>query len=141
MNFSLEHLNARAVWETNASPCAQHALAVHRDDAFRVAEWLKGHGFDYCSNVTGVDYPEHIEVVYHLYSIANKQGPLPLKIRTQDRTGNVTLPSLTPLWKSAEFQEREVFDLFGVRFEGHPDLRRLLMWEEFVDHPLRKDYR
>jgi NADH-quinone oxidoreductase subunit C len=51
------------------------------------------------------------------------------------------LPSLTPVWRSAEFQEREIFDLYGVRFDGHPDLRRILMWDEFEDFPMRKDYR
>ena len=51
------------------------------------------------------------------------------------------LPSLTPIWRSAEFQEREIFDLYGIRFDGHPDLRRILMWDEFEDHPMRKDYR
>ena len=58
------------------------------------------------------------------------------------RTGltEVTLPSLTPVWRSAEFQEREIFDLYGIVFEGHPDLRRILMWDEFEDHPMRKDY-
>ncbi len=52
----------------------------------------------------------------------------------------VHLPSLTPVWRSAEFQEREIFDLYGIHFDGHPDLRRILMWDEFVDHPMRKDY-
>jgi NADH-quinone oxidoreductase subunit C len=52
----------------------------------------------------------------------------------------VTVTSLTPVWRSCEFQEREVFDLFGIHFTGHPDLRRILMWDEFVDHPMRKDY-
>ena len=51
------------------------------------------------------------------------------------------LPSLTPIWRSAEFQEREIFDLYGIHFDGHPDLRRILMWDEFNDHPMRKDYR
>ncbi|MGC2548111.1 MAG: NADH-quinone oxidoreductase subunit C, partial [Silvibacterium sp.] len=57
-----------------------------------------------------------------------------------NRTDQTQLPSLTPVWRSAEFQEREIFDLYGIVFEGHPDLRRLLMWEEFTDHPMRKDY-
>ena len=61
-------------------------------------------------------------------------------MRTGDRAGDVSVPSLTPVWKSADFQEREVFDLFGIRFDGHPDLRRILMWDEFADHPMRKDY-
>ena len=61
-------------------------------------------------------------------------------MRTINRTDQVELPSLTPIWRSAEFQEREVFDLFGIVFTGHPDLRRLLMWHEFKDHPMRRDY-
>ncbi len=124
---------------------------------------------DYASNVTGVDYldktvkekirsrqlidgqereieqivetqvPGCLEVVYHIYSIQRKHGPLVLRLRSSDRLAPA-LPSLTPVWRSAELQEREVFDLFGVRFEGHPDLRRILLWDEFEDHPMRKDY-
>jgi len=67
-------------------------------------------------------------VVYHLFSIAKKHGPITLRMRTRDRDAGVHLPSLTPVWRSAELQEREIFDLFGVVFDGHPDLRRLLMW-------------
>jgi NADH-quinone oxidoreductase subunit C len=126
--------------------------------------------FDYASNVTGVDWPEKVvkekvtvrriiggveqqaaelverrtpgflEAVYHLFSMALGHGPLVLRLRTGNRTDNVALPSLTPIWRSCEFQEREVFDLFGITFVGHPDLRRLLMWENFADHPMRKDY-
>ena len=126
--------------------------------------------FDYASNVTGVDWPEktikekikvkrvvagvekeveevserktpaYLEAVYHLYSMARKHGPLILRLRTENRADRVALPSLTPVWRSCEFQEREIFDLYGIVFEGHPDLRRLLMWPEFTDHPMRKDY-
>jgi NADH-quinone oxidoreductase subunit C len=126
--------------------------------------------FDYASNVTGVDWPEKVvkekvkvrkiidgveqeaaelverktlgflEAVYHLYSMALGHGPLILRLRTGNRTDRVALPSLTPVWRSCEFQEREVFDLFGITFEGHPDLRRILMWDNFADHPMRKDY-
>jgi NADH-quinone oxidoreductase subunit C len=125
---------------------------------------------DYCSNVTGVDWldtetsekvkvrqlvegveqeveevrktrtPGYLEAVYHLYSMEKKHGPLVLRLRTEDRVDRVSLPSLTPVWRSAEFQEREIFDLYGVIFGGHPDLRRILMWDEFEDHPMRKDY-
>lgn len=84
--------------------------------------------------------PGFLEVVYHLYSIAQRHGPVVLRLRTGNRTDQVTVPSLTPVWRSCEFQEREVFDLFGVKFEGHPDLRRILMWDEFKDHPMRRDY-
>ena len=82
----------------------------------------------------------YLEAVYHLYSMALKQGPLILRVRTENRTDRVQLPSLTPIWRGCELQEREVFDLYGIRFEGHPDLRRLLMWEGFRDYPMRKDY-
>jgi NADH-quinone oxidoreductase subunit C len=84
--------------------------------------------------------PGYLEVVYHLFSVAKKHGPVVLRMRTENRTDKVELPSFTPIWRSAEFQEREVFDLFGVVFTGHPDLRRILMWDAFKDHPMRRDY-
>jgi NADH-quinone oxidoreductase subunit C len=84
--------------------------------------------------------PGCLEAVYHLYSVAKNEGPLVIRMRTVNRTDQVELPSLTPVWRSAEFQEREIFDLFGIVFTGHPDLRRLLMWNNFKDHPMRRDY-
>lgn len=84
--------------------------------------------------------PGCLEAVYHLFSVAKGQGPVVIRMRTVNRTDQVKLPSLTPVWRSAEFQEREIFDLFGIVFTGHPDLRRLLMWDEFKDHPMRRDY-
>ena len=84
--------------------------------------------------------PGCLEAVYHLFSISKKHGPVVLRMKTVNRTDQVELPSLTPIWRSAEFQEREVFDLYGIVFTGHPDLRRLLMWEGFKDHPMRRDY-
>ena len=126
--------------------------------------------FDYASNVTGVDWLDtviqekrkvkqvidgiereieqttdhkragYLEVVYHLYSMELKQGPVILRLRTGNRTDQTRVTSLTPVWRGAEFQEREAYDLFGITFEGHPDLRRILMWEEFRDFPMRKDY-
>jgi NADH-quinone oxidoreductase subunit C len=84
--------------------------------------------------------PGCLESVYHLYSIAKKHGPLVIRMRTANRSDEVELPSLTPVWRAAEFQEREVFDLYGIVFKGHPDLRRILMWDGFKDHPMRKDY-
>ncbi len=142
-----------------------HAAAVARflrdDPALRL---------DYCSNVTGVDWLDrtvkkkvkvkklvegeekevdemqeefflgYLEAVYHLYSMAHKHGPVVVRLRTPDRAPNSPLPSLTPVWRSAEFQEREIYDLYGIHFEGHPDLRRILMWDEFTDFPMRKDY-
>ena len=87
--------------------------------------------------------PGYLEVVYHLFSMNNPADgarPVVVRMRTANRTDDVVLPSLTPVWRSAEFQEREAFDLFGVVFDGHPDLRRILMWDGFTDHPMRKDY-
>jgi NADH-quinone oxidoreductase subunit C len=83
--------------------------------------------------------PGYLESVYHLYSVAKKHGPVVIRMRTANRT-DVEMPSLTPVWRGAELQEREVFDLYGIVYTGHPDLRRLLMWDEFKDHPMRKDY-
>ena len=84
--------------------------------------------------------PGCLEAVYHLFSIAKKHGPLVIRMRTKNRSDQVELPSVTPIWRAAEFQEREVFDLYGIVFKGHPDLRRILMWDGFKDYPMRKDY-
>ena len=84
--------------------------------------------------------PGYLEAVYHLYSVAKKHGPVVIRMHTANRSDQAELPSLTPVWRSAEFQEREIFDLFGIVFTGHPDLRRILMWDEFKDYPMRRDY-
>jgi NADH-quinone oxidoreductase subunit C len=144
---------------------SEHALAVAKflkdDPEFQ---------FDYASNVTGVDWldsvtktkrkvkkivdgaekeveetvetkkPGYLEVVYHLYSMRLKHGPLIIRQRTANRSDQNHVTSLTPVWRGCEFQEREIYDLYGVIFDGHPDLRRILMWEGFKHHPMRKDY-
>lgn len=84
--------------------------------------------------------PGYLEAVYHLFSVKKKHGPVVIRVRTKNRTDEVELPSFTPLWRAGEFQEREVFDLYGIVFKGHPDLRRILMWDGFKDYPMRKDY-
>jgi NADH-quinone oxidoreductase subunit C len=97
--------------------------------------------FDHLCSVTAVDYPERIELVYHLYSRTLKQE-LVMKLRA-DKVGD-ELPkavSVVSLWPTADFQEREVYDLMGVQFTGHPSLRRILLPEEFAGHPLRKEYK
>jgi NADH-quinone oxidoreductase subunit C len=157
--------NANAALEHSLLVDNAHALAVARflrdDPALR---------FDYASNVTGIDWldtvlkekrkvkkivegvereieetvehkkPGYLEAVYHLYSMELKHGPLILRLRTANRADGARVPSLTPVWRGAEFQEREAYDLYGIIFEGHPDLRRILMWDEFKDYPMRKDY-
>jgi NADH-quinone oxidoreductase subunit C len=112
-------------------------LAHCRDDAALA--------FDVLMDLTAVDYQKfpgredgpRFEVVYQLYSIA-KNHRLRLKVRLDEDDARV--PTAAPIWPIANWLEREVWDMFGVRFDGHPDLRRLLMYEEFVGHPLRKDY-
>ena len=97
-------------------------------------------GYDYLSSVTGVDFlPDNkMEVVYHL---RKSTGGAPLVIKTQAARDNTAVPSIVSIFPGAEFQEREAWDLLGIKFEGHPDLRRILMWEGFDGHPLRKDWR
>jgi NADH-quinone oxidoreductase subunit C len=128
----------------NPSHSGQHSLRLAPEWALAVAKFLRDDAelkLDYLSNATGVDWPDSLEAVYHLYSVEKKHGPVILRMRTVNRSDQVELPSLTPIWRSAEFQEREIFDLYGIVFTGHPDLRRLLMWEGFKDHPMRRDYR
>jgi NADH-quinone oxidoreductase subunit C/D len=97
-------------------------------------------GYDYLSSVTGVDYlPEDMmEVVYHA---SRTIGGPPLVLKVRAPRDNSVVPSLVPLYPGVDFQEREAWDLLGIRFEGHPDLRRILMWEGFAGHPLRKDWK
>ncbi len=98
-------------------------------------------GFNYLSSVTGVDLLEDnkMEVVYHTYSIEKGGGAVVLKVQV-DRDDPV-VPSLTPYWPGADFQEREAWDLLGIQFDGHPYLKRILMWDGFAGHPLRKDWK
>ena len=128
---------------SNPNPALPHSLRIAPGCALDVAKFLRDDAelkLDYLSNVTGVDWPNSLEAVYHLYSVEKKHGPVVIRMHTVNRSDQVDLPSLAPVWRSAEFQEREVFDLYGIVFTGHPDLRRLLMWDEFKDHPMRKDY-
>ena len=96
-------------------------------------------GFDCLSNLSGVDYPKqgHIQVVYHLFSYRHRHW-IVLKVNAQ--RDDPVVPSVVDVWSHANWQERETFDLLGVRFPGHPDLRRLLMPEDWPGHPLRKDF-
>lgn len=95
--------------------------------------------YDYLNNVTSVDWPDRIEVVYQFSSMANGGAPITLKVNADKQ--NPVVPSITPVYRGADFQEREVYDMMGVRFEGHPMLKRILMWDGFEGYPLRKDYK
>jgi len=116
-------------------------VAVKPEAVTEVARFLRDEcGLDYLALLTAVDRPERFEVVYHLWSIKDRTTePFVLKVYVQDKE-NPTVPSVTPLWRGANYQEREAYDLMGIRFEGHPNLKRLLLWEGFPGHPLRKDF-
>jgi NADH-quinone oxidoreductase subunit C/D len=114
---------------------------VKPEQLFNFATKLRDHlGYDYLSSVTGVDYfaDNKMEVVYH---VRKSTGGAPLVFKVQLPRDNPVIASMVPIYPGAEFQEREAWDLLGIRFDGHPDLRRILMWEGFEGHPLRKDWR
>jgi NADH:ubiquinone oxidoreductase subunit D/NADH:ubiquinone oxidoreductase subunit C len=115
---------------------------VEKDKLIEVATAIRDEfGYDLLSTVTGVDYlPEgKMEVVYHAYKTTGGPG-LVFKVQVP-RVDPIEVPSLYSVWPGVEFQEREAWDLLGIRFTGHPDLRRILMWEGFEGHPLRKDWK
>ena len=116
-------------------------LLVKNDSLMAVAEYLKDTDslkFDYFNYVTAVDYYSYFELVYRLDSVEYNHS-IVLKTRCYDRD-NPTVPSLSGLWKGATLQEREVYDLMGIKFEGHPNLKRMFLWDGFEGHPLRKDW-
>ena len=108
---------------------------------FDVAQLLKSShdlDFNYLSAITAVDYVEYFEVIYHLISLQFNHSAI-LKLRIFDRE-NPSVSSVTSIWKGADLQEREIWDLMGVHFDNHYNLKRILLWEEFPGHPLRKDF-
>ena len=94
-------------------------------------------GFNFLTNVTAVDYPEHFNMIYN---ISRTDGPDMLHIITKVDRKKPLVPSMTPIWGGANWQEREVYDLLGIDFTDHPDLRRILLDDNWEDHPLRRDY-
>ena len=117
------------------------AVLVDKGSLLQVANLLKttpGLDFDYLISVTGVDYLDYFEMVYHLVSVSHNHSMV-LKTRCYGRE-DIEVPSLTGLYQGADLQEREVYDLLGIRFTEHPNLKRILLWEGFPGHPLRKDF-
>jgi NADH-quinone oxidoreductase subunit C len=117
-------------------------LVTDRESFFSLVRSLKEKPLHYnlLLDLTCVDYLAQrscLEMVVTLYSLDRNHR---LRIKIPLPAGEFSIPSLTPLWKNADWLEREVFDMFGVRFEGHPDLRRLFLYDGFQGHPLRKDY-
>ena len=146
----LDELRARfggAIVETHDHR-GDHTAVVDRDavrDVLAACRDSDALAFDVLMDLTAVDYSRfpgredgpRFEVVYHLYSIAHNHR---LRVKVRLTEDHPVAPTAVPLWSIANWFEREVWDMFGIRFDGHPDLRRLLMYEEFVGHPLRKDY-
>jgi NADH-quinone oxidoreductase subunit C len=118
-------------------------IVIDRRAAAETLRTLRDHPtfrFEMLSDLTAVDYVERaprFEVIYQLYSVSQNQR---LRVKVPVPADDPSVPSVVPLWKSAGWAERETWDMFGIRFVGHPDLRRILMYPEFVGHPLRKDY-
>ena len=120
---------------------SQDSLVVDSEFLLKVATSLKDTpdlDFNYLVAITAVDYYDYFEVVYRLTSMEYNHS-LVVKTRCYERV-NPTLPSVVSLWRGAELQEREIYDLMGISFEEHPNLKRIFMWEGFKGHPLRKDY-
>ena len=130
-----EHL-PEAVSEAN-----DQAVVVRSESLFEVAEYLKSSpelDFDYLNYINAVDYFDYFELIYQLTSLKHNHS-LVLKTRCYNRDKPL-VPSVVSLWRGADFQEREIYDLMGISFDGHPNLKRIFLWEGFEGHPLRKDY-
>jgi NADH-quinone oxidoreductase subunit C len=116
-------------------------MKVPRERLLDAARLLRGEGFDFLSFVTEVDWKDHFELLYHLYSYDFHTQPLGAILRTElPREDLPEVASLTTIWPGAEFMERECYEMLGIRFLGHPDLRRILLPDDFQGYPLRKDY-
>ena len=120
----------------------QHWAELRSAKLVEVCRWLRDDasmGYELLLDVTAAHWPgeaQPVEVIYHLYSY-ERNDRLRLKVRAAD---GESVPSLTGLWKSADWNEREAYDMFGVEFAGHPDLRRILMPDDYTDFPLRKEF-
>lgn len=120
---------------------SENNLLAKTESLLDIAEYLKSSpelDFDYLNHITAVDYYDYFEVVYQFTSLKHNHS-LVLKTRCYDRE-NPTVPSIVRLYQGADFQEREIYDLMGISFNGHPNLKRIFLWEGFHGHPLRKDY-
>lgn len=131
----------RIIIEKEVIDCVTVSLKS-KDDLVSFMEYLKENeelSFDLIADITALDYPNKTErfvLVYHIFSIKNKER---IRIKLPIKDGE-SVKSVTPIWRGAEWLEREVYDMFGISFDGHPDLRRILMTEDYKYHPLRKDF-
>ncbi len=116
-------------------------LKVPSDHLLQSAQLLRDSVFDYLSFVTEVDWQDKLELLYHLFSYDFRAQPLGVILRTElPREGMPAVASVTPVWPGAEFMEREAFEMMGIRFLGHPDLRRILLPDDFQGFPMRRDF-
>jgi NADH-quinone oxidoreductase subunit C len=132
-------LNAKfpgAVVESN-----NFAVVIKPEYLIEVTSYLKNNpeeSFDFLADITSVDYLDYFEIIYRLTCLKYNRG-IVIKVRCSDRV-KPEVDSLTGLWKGADFMEREIYDLMGISFKGHPNLKRIFLWEGFKGYPLRKDY-
>jgi NADH-quinone oxidoreductase subunit C len=113
------------------------ATLVPRERLLEVCRHLREVGVDYPASITAIDYMDYFEIVYQLRAMASGWDAT-LKVRVW--RDDPVVPSVFGVWPGADFQEREIWDLMGVEFDGHPNLTRILLWDEFIGHPLRKDF-
>ncbi len=117
----------------------ESTVFVRSESLLDVARFLKQNlDFDYLLSITAVDFLDHFDVIYHLRSM-EKNYSVVLRTRC-DNCGSPRVPSVVSLWQGADFQEREIYDLMGISFEGHPNMKRIVLWDGFEGHPLRKDF-
>jgi NADH-quinone oxidoreductase subunit C len=119
----------------------ENSLIVKKESLFNLISFLKTtpeFDLSFLNCITAIDYFDYFEVVYHLTSMEHNHS-LVMKTRCYSRD-NLAVPSITSLYEGANPQEREIYDLMGISFEGHPNLKRIFLWEGFQGHPLRKDF-
>jgi len=134
---SLERIYPGCILESS-----EKDITVKKESLFQVASYLKntaGLEFNYLNFITAVDYPGYFMLVYNLVSLTNNLN-ITFKTRCDDKA-NPSVPSVVSLWKGADLQEREIYDLMGIGFENHPNLKRIVLWDGFEGHPLRKDFK
>ncbi|WP_281278959.1 NADH-quinone oxidoreductase subunit C, partial [Paenibacillus kobensis] len=137
-----ELIGADAIVEAYVNELGSHVptIVVKSEHLRQTAELFKAHSSlscKYLRNVSGVDYETHLETVYHLVNIETGDE---YTIKARAERSDAALDSVTPVWETANWNEREIYDLLGIRFDGHPDLRRIMMPDDWVGYPLRKDY-
>lgn len=125
---TVQGFDEEVVW---VQPSRVHAVAEYlRDDP--------SHDFQFLNSISAVDYVEYFDLVYHLTSLRQLSTAV-FKVRVYGRD-ELNVPSVYRVWRGADFQEREIWDLMGIRFNGHPNMKRIMLWEGFEGHPLRKDF-